>query len=742
MSVNRRPEEFLALSFWQKTFIVVSVLYSIVYFAWRATATVNVDGYPGYSWSFFAFDLFGFLNSLLFIFATWRLRNRESVPYSGKYKVDVYIPTINESVDLLRTTFFHVLKMDYPHETYVLDDGRRPEVQKLAESMGVKYISRPDSKHAKAGNVNHAMTKTHGDLIAIFDADGIPRRDFLTRLVGYFEDEKVALVQTPNAFYNLDSFQHWVEDSGKQTWHEQSLWYDVILRGLDYGDAAAWCGSGSIIRRKAIDDVGGVATSSVTEDTLTTLMLHKRGYNSVFHDEPIAFCLAPNSIEPYLVQRGRWAMGSVQILKRHFLTLVGPGKLTFLRRVTYLMTIYYFTSVQKIFYFMAPFLFLVFGISPVTEADQIVLPLTGYVILSLVTFKILARGTGRVFRGEVYFLHLIPVYLKAILLGLIPFFKGKFKVTSKDPDLSVPLKLWMTPALLFGVSGVAFGYGVDRMLQDPVLDYGVLLSMAVASYYAFVALAGFRTLRKVPISKEGYTFFDYRSVRVKTQNDVAFPGATLGIAFVISEHSVQVVHMGPLPFGAVIGFDLDLPDASLSLTGRVNRCEPWVNQGMDALFIVEMRLIGVDEKTKQELSRYFFEDATPRAMNTAAKIVRENPAGRKGGEQRRKSVRLQTLHPAIIEESKPGGTTGQVGLLIDLSSGGARMKYPVAVEVGSMVHVQIPWLKKSLAARVARCTREAGQVNPPYDIGVTFVQEGELGNEALTEFGRLKAAIG
>jgi glycosyltransferase involved in cell wall biosynthesis len=119
--------------------------------------------------------------------------------------VDVYITTYNESPDLLRSTILGALNMRYRHETYVLDDGHRSEVRRLAEGLGARYISRADNLHAKAGNINHALALTSGDFIAIFDADHVPHPQFLERTLGRFSDQRVALVQTPQEFYNVDS---------------------------------------------------------------------------------------------------------------------------------------------------------------------------------------------------------------------------------------------------------------------------------------------------------------------------------------------------------------------------------------------------------------------------------------------------------------------------------------------------------------------------------------------------------
>src|SRR5581483_126573 len=166
-------------------------------------------------------------------------------------KVDVYITTYNEDPALLRSTILGAVHMRYPHETYVLDDGQRPEVRALAEALGARYLTRQDRTHAKAGNINHALTQTHGDFIAIFDADHVPYPQFLDRVLGRFADERVALVQTPQEFYNLDS--------------------------------VFWCGSNAVLRRAAIDSIGGIATETITEDIHTTIKLHRAGWRTAYH---------------------------------------------------------------------------------------------------------------------------------------------------------------------------------------------------------------------------------------------------------------------------------------------------------------------------------------------------------------------------------------------------------------------------------------------------------------------------
>ena len=158
----------------------------------------------------------------------------------------------------------------------------------MAEELGVEYLDRPDNSHAKAGNINHALPKTHGDFIAIFDADHVPLPDFLHRMLGYFKDPKVAFVQSPQTFYNLDAPEERVDlDSGKH-WDEAEIFFHLILPGKNRWNSVYFCGTGGIIRRTALEQVGGFATDTITEDIHTALKMHQRGWKSVYIADHLA----------------------------------------------------------------------------------------------------------------------------------------------------------------------------------------------------------------------------------------------------------------------------------------------------------------------------------------------------------------------------------------------------------------------------------------------------------------------
>ena len=222
--------------------------------------------------------------------------------------IDVYVCTYDEPVAVVQATLTGCLALNHPHTTYLLDDGRRPAMAAVAAEFGAEYLTRPDNFHAKAGNINAALPRTTGELVLVLDADHVPMPDALDALAGYFDDDKVALVQTPHDFYNHDSIQHY--EIGR---HEQSVFYSVIMPGKDRHGAAFWCGSGAVIRREALLEVGGVAVETIAEDFHTTIKLHRAGWKSRYHDEVLVQGLAPHDLGGYLLQRDRWARGNLAV---------------------------------------------------------------------------------------------------------------------------------------------------------------------------------------------------------------------------------------------------------------------------------------------------------------------------------------------------------------------------------------------------------------------------------------------
>ncbi len=195
--------------------------------------------------------------------------------------VDLFIPTYNEPLAVVRSTIFGALNIDYPADKlhpYVLDDGRREDFRKFCEKAGIGYITRSDNKHAKAGNINHALTKVDSPFVVIFDCDHIPTRSFLQMSLGWFlKDKKLGIMQTPHYFYSPDPFEKNLNQFMSIP-NEGELFYGVIQDGNDLWNATFFCGSCAAIRRTALDEIGGIAVETVTEDAHTSLRIQMNGW--------------------------------------------------------------------------------------------------------------------------------------------------------------------------------------------------------------------------------------------------------------------------------------------------------------------------------------------------------------------------------------------------------------------------------------------------------------------------------
>lgn len=407
---------------------------AIWYLWWRTLNTVNTEALP-IAIPFLIADYLGFFFFGLFAMTLWSKVRRTAPAPAKEQTVDVLIPTYNEDTEILRPTIAAVLAMDYPHETYVLDDGRRDEVRALCEQMGVRYLTREDNRGAKAGNINAALPQTSGDFIAIFDADHAPFRNFLTAMLGYFTDEKVGLVQAPQSYYNLDSFQHAssVRSRGESPWHEQSVFYDAIMPGKDRWNAAFWCGSGAIVRRAALEEVGGVDTRTVTEDMHTCMNIHAAGWTTLYHDDELAVGIAPDDANAFLKQRLRWAQGALQIF-RYDNPLFRRG-LNMRQRLSYFSSVaYVFEYMPKAVYLMTPVIALIVGALPMTNMGwNLVFRFLPYWVLGIVTSRLLTGGTNPHMESERFHLLKLWIALRATTAVLLPG-RLSFEVTPKRGD--------------------------------------------------------------------------------------------------------------------------------------------------------------------------------------------------------------------------------------------------------------------------------------------------------------------
>jgi len=467
--------------------MVLAIVASLRYFAWRVTDTMN----PAVVWFFYVFlaaELVGFGEVLLFYLTTWRRRNHESPPAIPGRTVDVFIPTYNEPVALLRDTAVCAVSMRYPHTTWLLDDGNRPEVRELAVELGCRYLARTDRSHAKAGNLNHALKHSQGDFLVTLDADHVPQPDLIDRLLGFFENPKVAIVQVNQDFYNLDSFQHATDWEDRAAWQQQELFFNVIQPGKDALGAAMYCGSPAMLRRSALDEIGGFATETVTEDMHTGLRLQKLGWEVVYYNRTLARGLAPQTFEAYRTQWHRWGLGAMQVFRLER-PLLGPG-LTLRQRLAYLSSFYfYWTSVQKLFFLLVPVFCIATGVFPlVTDAGQYLVYFVPALVLNLLATIALQGGVTGFVLTERYNLIKLGSMLQA-LSGLVRK-KAQFRVTPKSKSGGATLLQVLPYALMVALLGLSVIGGGFRILAargpNELWAYAVTVGFALFFLYLLV----------------------------------------------------------------------------------------------------------------------------------------------------------------------------------------------------------------------------------------------------------------
>ncbi len=444
-----------------QTVAVLAVLVTWTYVGWRLVATLPDGAALWLGVPFVALEVYGATALLLFVVTAWRVDPSPARPWPPGQRrptVTVLVPTYNEHLDVLLPTVAACLDLEGDHETWVLDDGDRLEVAEMVTALGARYISRPVHDHAKAGNLNHALAMVRTDLVAVFDADHVPDRHFLTRTLPYFADSQIALVQTPQHFYNTDSFEHLRPGADL---HEESLFYRVIQPGKHRAGASFWCGTNAVLRVRALRDIGGVATESLTEDFHTTMKLHQAGWRSAYHNEVLARGLAAGSPDTFYAQRRRWGRGAMQVLRNDNPFTVGG--LTLRQRLGYLYSLAaWFDSWRTLGLALVPVAVLLTGVFPVdARPEQFAIAAGASFVLQQLAIALLARGFAPIWASLLFEVVRMPSNLAATL-SLFLAGTGRFAVTAKGRTgedrtrARVPRLLLVLGAVLVG----AIGYGL------------------------------------------------------------------------------------------------------------------------------------------------------------------------------------------------------------------------------------------------------------------------------------------
>jgi cellulose synthase (UDP-forming) len=550
---------------WRKAAALVGLVIYAAYLIYRGLYTLNADAL-GFSLAVYLAEIHGFFSLAFYYFQIWEVRRREVPPPPAGVAVDVFITTYDEDVDLLRQTVRGAINMRYPHRTLVLDDGRRAEVKALCDELGCEYVTRPTNEHAKAGNWNHAFARTAGTFIATFDADHVPRADFLERTLGFFTDPRVAIVQVPQRYHNLDSLQHRVDWRQRWLYGEQDVFFNLVMPGKDHWNAAFFCGTGAVLRREALAPHGGLLTGTITEDMHTALALQAEGWKTVYLNELLVTGLAPMDFASYSTQRLRWAEGNLKTI-RHLNPLTARG-LTFAQRVCYFASMYHWTiGLPKLVFYLAPPMILFTGHFPIANFDRRFVAIYLLHLASLVgSYKLLARGTGRLLMDELFNMANFYTLIMAVWRFLSGRRPSRFVVTSKrggegGNGLAVLphylLIAFTALALVWSALGLGFGVTED------------LVGAGVAAFWALYNLA----LMLIVVSFARRPAQRRQAVRFRASVPVELLDVPthgwLGVTLDLAERGCTVLWPRRLPVGARVRLRLHLGSQPLECDGEV-----------------------------------------------------------------------------------------------------------------------------------------------------------------------------
>lgn len=452
--------DFLRFKPISKLILILNVVLSVVYFV--CVIVVFPMGSPVLFALLIASEIFHIWQVFGFIHTIWPRKIRHRFDAWHRPSVAVFITVCGEPAEIVQQTVKAALAMRYTsHQIYILNDGyvaKRPnwqEAEKIAAELGVTCITRKQPGGAKAGNINHALGLTDEPFVVVFDADHMPKSQFLLSTMGYFIDKKVGFVQSPQYYKNFAMGQ---VTGG--AWEQQALFFGPLLKGKDGLGSTFMCGTNMVIRRDALVQAGGMNEQSIAEDFLTSIIVHDKKWKSVYVDEVLAEGLAPEDFLSYYKQQFRWARGSLEVLFSHN-PLFKKG-LTAAQKIQYLSSAsFYLTGAIVLVNMLLPLLYFYFGILPLDISTMtLALIFLPYIFVIIYTLQLSSNFTYT-FRALSFSLSSFPIHLKALLHTLVRK-KNSFSVTSKK-RLKGNFAYLVWPHFVFiGVVIIGVGVGVLR----------------------------------------------------------------------------------------------------------------------------------------------------------------------------------------------------------------------------------------------------------------------------------------
>ncbi len=425
--------------------------------------------------------------------ATAQLPAARDLPF-----VSLHVPAHNEPPDMVIDTLRSLVRLDYPsYEVILIDDNTDDEtlwrpVERWCARHNVKFAHLEDWPGYKSGALNYAlreMTDDRTEIIGVVDSDYQLSRDFLRRCAPLFAEPWVGFTQSPQDYRGWERARYY-----RRLYYSYSYFFAVSQPSRNERDGAIFAGTMGLIRRVALEQLGGWDEWCITEDAELSLRLLRAGWTGWYVGHSYGKGIMPLTFEALKGQRYRWCFGGIQILRMHWRSLL-PGRVTKENHLTTGQRWAYLSGAVQWYGDVLGLVFFVFllagAVNLASGGGELFRKLTAFlvatvpvlVLLGLVrAVALLRRGTGASWRDAVgsFFIwqSTSVVVARASILGLF----AKKAAFLRTPKTSEKAKWWEalranwaeTSLALLGMAGIAGALTRASELAGPLLA-GLLL---------------------------------------------------------------------------------------------------------------------------------------------------------------------------------------------------------------------------------------------------------------------------
>ena len=557
---------------YRKFLIFINTVICFIYIIWRITVIPIHSGVISFllGVTLFSAEVLGLISFLNFKYLFTKkykleLKTLDDFQYGNIPYVDVLICTYNEPLYLLEKTIAASTNLDYPKykfKIHVCDDGRRDSLKLLCEKYNVNYITRDNNEGAKAGNINNALKYLKGDLFAVLDADMIPKKEFLSRTVGYFTNENLAFVQVPQVYYNKDTYQY---NLMKNIPNEQDFFMRDIQEARAAINAVLHVGTNALFKREYVDEIGGYPTCSITEDMAVGMLLQSRGYDSVFINEELVLGLSATTFTELVKQRDRWCRGNIQVLK-YFNPIFTKG-LTLPQKIAYFDGgVYWFSNLQKIIFISCPLIYLltrkIIIDSSILNLLNIYIP---FILGQILIFNTLSPGNRKLTWSHFYEIAMAPHLTLSILKEML-FFKTEFNVTLKEIQQGrkqFQFKVAFPHIVIAVVTIIAWIVSTRLLIEKNIHIQAYLLNMGWSIYNFIAAIICIKVAYQKPIFRT--------SERISINEDI-----TVECTYKENQFKAKILNLSEKGIGLKLNEELELQcedTIKLDLKGSIFICK-------------------------------------------------------------------------------------------------------------------------------------------------------------------------